>query len=63
MLDAALKRTGFRQDALIVDDPLAVRSTIYRLHEFAEICPDVLIVPSHCPEAFQEEVEANDESI
>jgi glyoxylase-like metal-dependent hydrolase (beta-lactamase superfamily II) len=48
---------------LFVDDPLAVRSTIYRLHEFSEICPDVLIVPSHCPEAFLEEVEANYESI
>ncbi len=48
---------------LFVDDPAAVRNTIYRLHDFAEFCPDVLIVPSHCPEAYAEEVEAYHESI
>jgi glyoxylase-like metal-dependent hydrolase (beta-lactamase superfamily II) len=48
---------------LFVDDPPAVRNTIYRLHDFAEKCPDVLIVPSHCPEAYSEIVEAYHEGI
>jgi len=57
------RRLPSRITHLFVDDPQAVRSTIYRLHDFARNCPDVLIVPSHCPEAFAEEVEANHESI
>jgi glyoxylase-like metal-dependent hydrolase (beta-lactamase superfamily II) len=42
---------------LIVDDPRAVHTTIEKLHAFAKACPDVILVPSHCPEAFAEEVE------
>lgn len=41
---------------LFVDQPGAVRTTIERLHAFALACPDVRIVPSHCPEAFAREV-------
>lgn len=36
---------------LFVDDWNAVRTTIEGLHTFARHCPDVLIVPTHCPEA------------
>jgi glyoxylase-like metal-dependent hydrolase (beta-lactamase superfamily II) len=42
---------------LLVDDPRAVRDTIERLHAFSLACPDVVIVPTHCPEAFAREVE------
>jgi len=42
---------------LFVDDPRAVRTTIERLHAFSQACPDVRIVPTHCPEAFAREVE------
>jgi glyoxylase-like metal-dependent hydrolase (beta-lactamase superfamily II) len=41
---------------LIVDDPRAVRLTLARLHTFAETHPEVMIIPSHCPEAFREAV-------
>jgi hypothetical protein len=34
----------------------AVRSTIHNLHTFAEACPDVRIIPCHCPEAYEREV-------
>lgn len=43
---------------LFVDDPEMVRTTIHRLHDFALAWPDVVIVPSHCPEAFADEVES-----
>jgi glyoxylase-like metal-dependent hydrolase (beta-lactamase superfamily II) len=43
---------------LIVDDPRAVRATIERLHTFAVAWPEVVILPSHCPEAFEKEVMA-----
>ncbi len=41
---------------LFVDDPRAVSATIERLHAFSQACPDVVIVPTHCPEAFAREV-------
>lgn len=41
---------------LFVDDPRAVRSTIEGLHTFMQSRPDVAIVPTHCPEAFEREV-------
>ncbi len=41
---------------IIVDDMNAVRSTINNLHTFAEACPDVRIIPCHCPEAYRREV-------
>jgi glyoxylase-like metal-dependent hydrolase (beta-lactamase superfamily II) len=42
---------------IIADDMAAVRSTIDNLHAFAEACPDVRIIPCHCPEAYAREVE------
>jgi glyoxylase-like metal-dependent hydrolase (beta-lactamase superfamily II) len=51
-------RPPARVTNLFVDDAHAVRTTISRLHDFAAACPDVIIVPSHCPEAFAQEVEA-----
>ena len=42
---------------LFVDDPRSVQQTITALHTFATACPDVRIVPSHCPEAFAREVQ------
>ena len=42
---------------LMVDDPRAVRATLDGLHTFAHACPDVALVPTHCPEAFAREVE------
>ena len=47
---------------LFIDDSRAARSTMCRLHDFARAWPDVVIVPSHCPEAFAQEVEAYHES-
>lgn len=41
---------------LFVDDPRAVRATIEGLHTFMQARPDVAIVPTHCPEAFEREV-------
>jgi glyoxylase-like metal-dependent hydrolase (beta-lactamase superfamily II) len=41
---------------LFVDDPQAVRSTILGLNIFMQARPDVAIVPTHCPEAFEREV-------
>ena len=41
---------------LFVDQPRAVRDTLRRLQVFARACPEVRIVPSHCPEAFRREV-------
>jgi len=56
-------RVPARITHLFVDDPQAVRSTIDRLHDFAQACPGVVIVPSHCPEAFAQEAELYNESI
>jgi len=50
-------RPPARATAFFVDDMSAVRDTIERLHHFALACPDVKLVPCHCPEAFREEVE------
>ncbi len=43
--------------AILADDMRAVRSTIENLHTFTQACPDVRVVPCHCPEAFAREVE------
>jgi glyoxylase-like metal-dependent hydrolase (beta-lactamase superfamily II) len=40
----------------IVDDPAAVKTTLERLRDFSLACPDVLIVPTHCPEIYQSRV-------
>lgn len=50
------RRPPARITNLLVDDPRAVRDTIERLHAFSQACPDVVIVPTHCPEAFAREV-------
>jgi glyoxylase-like metal-dependent hydrolase (beta-lactamase superfamily II) len=46
------RRPPHRMTHLFVDDPRAVRATIEQLHAFSQACPDVVIVPTHCPEAF-----------
>ncbi len=51
------RRPPARITGLFVDDPRAVRDTIERLFAFSQACPDVAIVPTHCPEAFAREVE------
>jgi glyoxylase-like metal-dependent hydrolase (beta-lactamase superfamily II) len=50
------RRPPARITSLLVDDPRAVRATIERLHAFSQACPDVEIVPTHCPEAFAREI-------
>jgi glyoxylase-like metal-dependent hydrolase (beta-lactamase superfamily II) len=40
----------------LADDVAAMHGTIACLHAFAALRPDVLIVPSHCPETFAREV-------
>lgn len=37
---------------LLVDDWQATNDTIKRLHMFADQRPDILIVPTHCPETY-----------
>ena len=37
---------------LFVDDARAVRTTLARLHGFSAACPEVALVPTHCPEAY-----------
>lgn len=39
---------------LFLDDPTAARETLERLHAFHRRRPDVLLVPTHCPEACAE---------
>lgn len=39
-----------------IDDATAMRATIACLHSFAQSRPDVLIIPSHCPDVFAREV-------
>jgi glyoxylase-like metal-dependent hydrolase (beta-lactamase superfamily II) len=48
------RRPPHRITNLFVDDPAAVRDTIARLHAFSQANPDVVIVPTHCPEAFEQ---------
>ncbi len=48
----AEKRAPSAVGGLIADNTRQVAATIARLHAFAAACPDVLIVPSHCPETF-----------
>ena len=45
-------RSPSRLGSLIADDAGQVAATIAGLHTFAQARPDVLIVPSHCPETF-----------
>ncbi|QBD77912.1 MBL fold metallo-hydrolase [Ktedonosporobacter rubrisoli] len=50
-------RPPSRLTNFFVDDPRAIRNTIQHLHDFAQAQTDVVIIPSHCPEAFRQEVE------
>jgi glyoxylase-like metal-dependent hydrolase (beta-lactamase superfamily II) len=43
--------------SIIADDMAAARSTIDNLHTFSLASPDVRIIPCHCPEAYEREVE------
>lgn len=59
--DGAWMRRAYRElrpphpiTNLLVDDVAAVRDTLAGLHAFALACPDVTIVPTHCPEAYAE---------
>src|SRR5260370_35626853 len=56
--DGSWLRQSIRQDrpparitTLFVDDARTGRTTIPHLHDFAATCPDVRIIPTHCPEA------------
>ena len=51
-------RPPSRLTSFFVDNPTQMRATIQHLHHFALAQPDVIIIPSHCPEAFADEVEA-----
>lgn len=48
------RRPPGRLTYLLVDDVQAMLATIDALHAFAAARPDVWIVPTHCPEAYQE---------
>ncbi len=50
------RRPPHRVTHLFVDDPGSVSATIDCLHEFCQRCPDVTLIPSHCPEAYAREV-------
>lgn len=49
------QRPPSRITNLVVDDPHAVRTTINHLHDFVQANSDIILVPSHCPEAFAQE--------
>lgn len=51
-------RPPSRLTNLFVDDPAMQRTTMQRLRAFVQAQPDVLLIPSHCPEAFASEVSA-----
>ena len=50
------QRPPARITRLVVDDARAVRTTIDHLHDFIQASRDVILLPSHCPEAFAQEV-------
>jgi glyoxylase-like metal-dependent hydrolase (beta-lactamase superfamily II) len=50
------RRPPARLTNFVADDARAIRHTLDRLHAFAAANPDVRLVPSHCPEAFNREV-------
>lgn len=41
---------------VMIDNPKAMATTLARLSAFAQAYPEVLIVPSHCPEIYASEV-------
>jgi len=52
------RRPPHRLTHLVADDPAALRATIERLHAFTQANPDVVVVPSHCPEAYRRYAES-----
>lgn len=55
------RRPPSRLTSLFIDDARAVNETIERLHIFVQQNTDIVLVPSHCPEAYAQEVEGIDE--
>ena len=53
------RRPPSRLTHLIVDDPRAMLATLDALHAFSRARPDVRIVPTHCPEAYEECIPPN----
>lgn len=39
-----------------IDNAHAMQTTLKRLHTFSQEHPDIIIIPSHCPEAYAQEV-------
>ncbi len=54
------RRPPHRMTHFFIDDPAAMHGTIDRLHDFAAANPDVTVIPSHCPEAFERHVASNE---
>jgi glyoxylase-like metal-dependent hydrolase (beta-lactamase superfamily II) len=61
--DTCWLSAGFRENRpphwithLFIDDVRAMRATLGYLHAFANTHPDVAILPSHCPEAYEKYV-------
>jgi len=57
------RRPPSRLTHLFIDDARAMKDTIYHLHDFAQAWRDVVIIPSHCPEAYVQEVEEHHDTI
>jgi glyoxylase-like metal-dependent hydrolase (beta-lactamase superfamily II) len=57
------QRPPSRLTSLFIDDARAVKTTLQRLHAFQQQQPDIVIIPSHCPATFAQEVEGVDETV
>ena len=57
------RRPPSRLTNVVADSPNSLRATLWRLHAFAAEHPEVRIVPSHCPEAFEREVKHGPENM
>lgn len=60
--DGAWVTKAIRQDCpphqcthLVCDDARQMRATLRRLHDFSLACPDVCLLPTHCPEVYARE--------
>lgn len=59
--DSCLHRASIRENKppgsitkIIADEPQEIIRTIARLHEFCGSHPEISVIPTHCPEVFQE---------
>lgn len=52
------QRPPSRLTTLLVDDYAAVGTTLQRLHAISQAYPDLVIMPTHCPEVYTQEVRA-----